>query len=143
LTGWAQGGCHCGAIRFEADPAKVFDAGICHCSICRRTSGAPMLAWALMDENGFRLLQGQPKRYRSSADCERLFCESCGCQLFYHQPYVVAGTGIHTATLDDPALLQFRPRLHMCVADRLPWVRISDELPEFQANHLTHPLERG
>jgi hypothetical protein len=139
---WAAGGCHCGAIRFEADPEQVFDAGFCHCSICRRTSGAPMLAWAFISENGFRLLQGQTRIYHSSAACERIFCETCGCQLFYRQPDA-AGIGLHIAALDDPELLQFRPRLHMCVADRLSWARIADTLPEFPSNELTHPSRRG
>ena len=134
----AEGGCHCGAVRYAADPAAVADAGICHCSICRRSSGAPMLAWAFLAESGFRLLRGAPKSYRSSPDCKRQFCETCGCQLFYRQPGA-AGIGIHTATLDDPDLLPFRPRLHMCVADRLGWVRLADGLPEYPTNHLPHP----
>lgn len=33
------GGCSCGAVRFEI--GEIFDAGCCHCSICRRMSGAP------------------------------------------------------------------------------------------------------
>lgn len=139
---WTGGGCHCGAIRFEADADAVEDAGFCHCSICRKTSGAPMIAWAFMREQGFRLLQGQPRQYRSSAACERMFCETCGCQLFYRQPGV-AGTGIHSAILDDPNALKFQPRLHMCVSDRLSWLRLADGLPEFPSNQLTHPSKRG
>ncbi len=38
IDGPLEGGCHCGAIRYRA--SAVFDAGYCHCSICRRISGS-------------------------------------------------------------------------------------------------------
>ncbi|MGC9271618.1 GFA family protein [Acidiphilium sp.] len=109
----ALGGCHCGGIRYEADSTAVEDTGICHCSICRRTSGAPLLAWAFLPDSGFTLLRGRPSFYRSSPECERQFCATCGCQLFY-RPINGPGIGIHTATLDEPETQEFRPRLHMC-----------------------------
>ncbi len=51
-------------------------------------------------------------------------------------------TGVYTATLDAPALPSFQPRLHMCEADRLGWLRIDDDLPRFADNTLTHPDKR-
>ena len=38
--------------------------------------------------------------------------------------------GLH-ATLDEAA--QLAPRMHVWVADKLPWVTISDALPQFAA----------
>ena len=38
------GGCLCGRLRYRAD-AEPVRAVICHCSICRRVSGAPMLCF--------------------------------------------------------------------------------------------------
>ncbi len=35
-----NGGCLCGAIRYEAG-AGAFHQSACHCSLCRRASGAP------------------------------------------------------------------------------------------------------
>ena len=46
------GGCFCGAIRWEAD--GVFDAGYCHCSVCRRISGAPVYSFVHFKEGDFR-----------------------------------------------------------------------------------------
>ena len=51
-----QGGCYCGDIRFEV--SDIFDAGYCHCSICRRLSGAPAIVWASAPTHSFRLTQG-------------------------------------------------------------------------------------
>ena len=38
------GGCFCGRVRYEAR-GPAFNRTSCHCSICRRTSGAPFVAW--------------------------------------------------------------------------------------------------
>jgi hypothetical protein len=39
------GGCLCGAIRYEID--RVFDVMYCHCSRCRKATGAAALAYVL------------------------------------------------------------------------------------------------
>jgi hypothetical protein len=44
MAGTFRGGCFCGAVRFEL--TEILDAGYCHCSNCRRFSGAPLLVWA-------------------------------------------------------------------------------------------------
>ncbi len=39
-----RGGCFCGNIRYEA-VGTPFNETNCHCSICRRTTGAPFVTW--------------------------------------------------------------------------------------------------
>jgi len=142
MTGWVTGGCLCGAVRYAADPDGVFDAGYCHCSMCRRASGAPVVAWALMRAASFRVTRGELRFYQSSAACRRGFCETCGTQLVYEGPEMAEMVGFHTATLDASAPAALRPRLHMCVTDRLDWFEVRDELPVFADNRLTHPDRR-
>ena len=38
------GGCLCGAIRYRITGAPV-EALYCHCRMCRRAHGAPVVAW--------------------------------------------------------------------------------------------------
>jgi hypothetical protein len=38
------GGCFCGFVRSETTGTPC-EESICHCSICRRTAGAPLVAW--------------------------------------------------------------------------------------------------
>ena len=40
-----EGGCQCGAIRYEATGDPAYSA-LCHCKDCRASAGAPMVAWA-------------------------------------------------------------------------------------------------
>ncbi|OYV25288.1 MAG: hypothetical protein B7X08_06200 [Acidocella sp. 20-63-7] len=124
-------------------PDGVFDAGYCHCSMCRRLTGAPLVAWASLRAEAFRLVSGEVRYYYSSLQCRRGFCPVCGGQLFYDGPGMPGLCGIHTATLDRPAPPALRPRLHMCFADRLPWLALGEDgLPRFADNRLSHPDKR-
>ena len=65
------GGCLCESIRYEVD--KVFDSGYCHCSMCRKLSGAPVLVWGVVKAPYFRLVKGTPTEYASSENGIRGF----------------------------------------------------------------------
>src|SRR5216117_2644895 len=46
------GGCFCAAIRYRVS-ATTGDVSHCHCSICRRTTGAPFVSWATFPAAAF------------------------------------------------------------------------------------------
>jgi len=133
------GGCLCGAIRYEV-AGPEFDAGYCHCSICRRASGAPVIAWANVEPAAFRVTRGTPTRYRSSSKGDRAFCPACGSQVFYVPTDPTWHLSFLLATLDDPNSIL--PRLHIFIRDKLPWFEIADDLPRFHDEPLPHPSKR-
>jgi hypothetical protein len=47
------GGCLCGAIRYHIAAPPV-EALYCHCRICQRAHGAPVVAWLTVDLAGDR-----------------------------------------------------------------------------------------
>ena len=59
------GGCFCGAVRYEAG-GTPFDETNCHCSICRRTTGAPFVTWFSVRRSDFRVIKGEPARFTST-----------------------------------------------------------------------------
>ena len=61
-----SGGCLCGDIRYRIEAAPV-EALYCHCQICRRAHGAPVVAWLTVPLDGFVVTAGGPVTYRSSA----------------------------------------------------------------------------
>jgi hypothetical protein len=122
------GGCHCGAIRYEAE-GEPFEAAVCHCADCRRTTGAPAIAWFTVPTAGFRFVTGAPAAYRSSPHAERRFCPRCGAQMtFVDDDYEGARVDVTTASLDDPTLAA--PREHIWTRSRIAWMTALDGLPE-------------
>lgn len=76
-----KGSCLCGAI--EVSTADKSTVEVCHCSMCRRWGGGPLLAVHCGAEVTFTG-DRKPTTYRSSDWAERGFCSNCGTHLFYH-----------------------------------------------------------
>jgi hypothetical protein len=120
------GGCHCGAVRYEAR-GQPFHASICHCEDCRRVTGAPCVAWFSVARDGFRVVRGTMRLYASSPKAERGFCGDCGTSLTFAEHGLPGEIDVATASLDDPARVP--PVAHLRVARKLPWLRFADGLP--------------
>lgn len=125
-----EGGCHCGAIRYQVSGEALTHA-ICHCTDCRRCAGAPMVAWTMYASDAVKLTKGKPKTYHSSENGRRHFCPDCGTGLFYTNALVLPGiTDIQSATYDNPDAVP--PRAHIQVAERIGWMAHLQELPSFE-----------
>lgn len=129
------GGCFCGHIRYEAD-GEPFHPSICHCTMCRRTAGAPMVAWFTVPQSAFRITAGEPTRFASSGKAVRSFCPRCGTPLTFESSDYPDEVDITTASLDDPEAMP--PRDHTHFATRLSWVKLADDLPGYPDGR-THP----
>jgi hypothetical protein len=79
-----NGKCLCGAVTFTATVA-LSDDGLhvdaCHCGICRRQIGGPLMTVACKDLD----VPATPSLgvYQSSDWGERGFCKTCGSNLFF------------------------------------------------------------
>lgn len=79
----ARGNCNCGAVAFEFDKINS-DIFMCHCSICRRYTGANGVAVAIVSNSQFRWLKGEDQIANWSkpdADWQSWFCRICGSAL--------------------------------------------------------------
>ena len=78
-TSMVDGSCLCATVRWrvEADFARMSH---CHCSMCRKSHGAPFATYAAVDAAAFRYLQGEDALtvYASSPGYTRPFCSHCG-----------------------------------------------------------------
>lgn len=123
-----SGGCFCGEVRYEAS-GQPMQRSICHCSMCRRTTGAPCVAWFTVDQGSFRYTRGTPARFQSSPDAVRSFCAHCGAQLTFEDRRCAGEIDITSSSLDDPELAP--PQKHIFVSTQLSWVKLADGLPRF------------
>ena len=59
-----EDGCLCGAVRYRVS-AEPPSADYCHCRMCRRAAGAPVVARLTVADTAFAWTKGEPAVYRS------------------------------------------------------------------------------
>ncbi|MFC6634198.1 GNAT family N-acetyltransferase [Microbulbifer taiwanensis] len=112
-----RGGCHCGAIRFEAKGAPKFVAR-CHCDSCRRTTGGAFSTWVGFEDPQVEWLS-DADCYCSSEGVRRGFCKQCGTPLSYQSDKWVGETHFLIGVFDEP--YQFVPSGDVFTEEALPW----------------------
>ena len=123
-----EGGCFCGFVRYRALGPTSNETN-CHCSICRRVSGAPFVAWFSVPRESFGLVSGEPATFRSSDHAMRSFCPRCGTPLTFESRHFPDEIDVTTCSLDDPATIPPKDQIH--VSSKLSWVKLDDGLPAF------------
>ena len=123
-----NGGCQCGAIRYEVIGEPIM-AAICHCSMCRRAHAAPFVAWAMFEQSQVKFIKAQPKIYNSSVEGKRGFCPECGTQISFTADFLPGLIDITIGSLDDPD--RIKPTLHYWDSKCLSWVQFADNLPRY------------
>lgn len=76
-----KGSCLCGEIKIVAKTMNL-EVGTCHCGMCRKWGGGPLMAVDCGLEVEFRG-EENVAIYDSSEWAERGFCKKCGSHLFY------------------------------------------------------------
>jgi hypothetical protein len=89
-----EGSCLCGAVNFSASKASK-SMGACHCGMCRKWGGGPLLVVPCESEVSFSG-EDNISVFDSSDWAERGFCKQCGSHLFYrlkksHEHFIPVG----------------------------------------------------
>ena len=120
-----MGGCLCGAIRYSISAEPKVSVN-CHCSMCRRHSGAAFLSYLAVDRGAFRIEQGELVDYRSSADAVRSHCGSCGSPLTFVFDAEPESVWVTIGTLDDPDAIA--PIENWFVNEKVEWTKLDARL---------------
>ncbi|XP_016326743.1 centromere protein V-like isoform X1 [Sinocyclocheilus anshuiensis] len=93
------GGCHCGAVRFDAWSAPHLHVFNCNCSICTKKQNRHFI----VPKSQFTLLQGADNitTYTFNTHmAKHTFCKTCGVQSFYTPRSNPDGFGVAPHCLD-------------------------------------------
>lgn len=129
-----EGGCLCGNIRYQITGSPR-SSSVCFCRSCRLASGAPSVAWFVIDRSQFTLLSGQLTAFQSSSPVTRSFCAKCGTPLAYEHSDDLDAIELTTATLDDPN--QLPPTREIWHSQRLAWAASDPSVPHFSKESTT------
>lgn len=100
---WKQGGCHCGAVRFEVLAPDEIEAKDCNCSICRMSGYLHLI----VPKERFRLLAGDDQLTTygfNTGAAKHHFCSLCGIKSFYVPRSHPDGFSVNVRCLDDGAV---------------------------------------
>jgi hypothetical protein len=129
--GTVNGSCLCGAVAYEIDgrPRRLVH---CHCSLCRRSRGAPHSTTLFAPPERFRWIRGAEAIDSYRLPLPRIygtnFCEHCGSLV----PMEVTAYNVvilPAGSVDTP--LEPLPGAHIFVGSKARWETIGDDLPQF------------
>jgi hypothetical protein len=135
-----QGGCACGAVRYElaSDPLFVH---CCHCLNCQRQTGSAFVINLLIEADRVEVLAGEPQPVdvpRDDGTAQRVFrCPTCRVAVYseYGRADILF---VRAGTLDDPSTVE--PDVHIFTRSKLPWVALPESAPAFEVYYDTKAL---
>jgi hypothetical protein len=123
--------CFCGAVRFAVEDAFAY-AFYCHCSRCRRRTGAACAAIGGIASEKVHVMRGDEYVLKLD-ESERGYvgvCKQC-CSPLYS--VVNAGKFVHVPLGVLDGAPSKAPDHHIQVASKAEWHSITDGLPQFAA----------
>jgi len=134
-----DGGCACRAVRYRLRSAPLI-VHACHCTECRRLSGAAFALNALIETDRLDVVAGEARPVPvlgTSGKPQTIFrCPGCQVALWSHYP----GGGpklafVRVGTLDEPGRLP--PDIHIFTSTKLPWLDLPEDaraVPEYYSS---------
>ncbi|MBX2838910.1 MAG: GFA family protein, partial [Gammaproteobacteria bacterium] len=107
-------------------------SGYCHCDSCRRNCASPVTAFFGVPNGSWSWSGVTPGEYAHSGHATRYFCKTCGTPLAYASTRWPNEIHFYAASLVDPT--SFTPKQHFHYGERLPWLRLEDDLPKHHSS---------
>ena len=135
MAGNLEGGCTCGAVRYRLTDAPMF-VHCCHCTACQTETGSAFVLNALIESDRVETIAGAPEPLMTPSESGRgqqiWRCPDCKIALWSNY----GGAAdilrfVRIGTLDEPGALP--PDVHIYTRSKLPWVRLPDGAPAFEA----------
>jgi hypothetical protein len=124
-----RGHCLCGQVTFEFDGLPLW-CGHCHCDSCRRATASPFTTWIGVNRADCKFTNVAPSVYISSTGVRRSFCAHCGSPISFESERWPDEVHLYAALLEHPE--DAAPQFHVHVAEKLPWIKLDDGLPQYQ-----------
>ena len=127
MTQLLTGTCVCGNVEYQvADEFRY--ALICHCSQCRRATGAANKPFAGIEREKLVLIRGGDRVFRYGGDdTHDVRCRTCGSLLY---SVVRDGHYVHVALGSLGSAPTTLPTAHIFVGSKASWESITDSLPQ-------------
>ena len=134
MTERLGGRCSCGEVKYRLASGPMF-VHCCHCLNCQRHTGSPFVINLLIEAARVELTGAAPVPVTMPVDGgspNRIFrCPSCRVALYSEYQNRSQILFVRGGTLEEPAGVQ--PDVHIYTRSKLPWVRLPESVPAFEA----------
>jgi len=128
------GSCNCGNVAFEVF-TDLSDVYVCHCSLCRKSTGGSGIAVSVISSDHFKWLKGERfvSHWRKpNHDWETSFCTVCGSPL----PGKNDDEHVYLpVSLLDSGDIELTVKHHLFVGSKAPWEEIGDDGVQHEAGY--------
>ncbi|MDA8952802.1 GFA family protein [Pseudomonadales bacterium] len=120
--GLIAGSCLCGGVGYHFEGDGVLVISHCHCSMCRKASGAAFASFVMVLITDFVWTRGEQliHKYESSKGIFRCHCSCCGSPLPLQDPHLSL-MAVPAGSLDSPSCNW--PHVETFTDDALPFMR--------------------
>ena len=118
------GRCYCRATTIAAPGAPDIVA-YCHCSDCKRWTGAPLPAFAAFAEGAVEFTPARGPGLSFAPGVERWVCHACGSPIAARFDYLPGQIYVPLGLLDQ--LNALPPQVHAHFAARADWLHVRDD----------------
>lgn len=123
-----NGGCLCGAIRYESNIEPMATV-VCHCKNCQKHSGGAYSLNMILPKEALNI-SGDLAYFDDSGDSgntvRRKFCAQCGSPIVSEPAAMDAVTVLKVGTLDNPDWV--KPGVEIYCDSALDWAKFGGEL---------------
>ena len=130
----ATGSCNCGCVQFEIN-TEISDVYICHCSLCRKSTGSGGIAVVIVANEKFIWTNGAEaiKTWtKPGHDWQSSFCDNCGSSL----PGKNDDTAVYVPVgLLDKGHENLKVKHHLYVGSQAPWEKLEGDGVQHQNNY--------
>lgn len=135
------GECFCGAVKYSID-GDLLAMYHCHCSRCRKLTGASFATNASVDSNLFSITRGPDCLSVVGHDQHhRYHCSQCHSWVYGDSSAFPGVTFIPCGTLNETPIKTVDH--HVCVASKAGWIEINDNLHQYPGSQPHEGLLKG
>jgi len=128
-----NGGCACGAIRYEAAGAPIVEIH-CQCRDCQRRSGTGHSSYLTFPNRSDVTIAGEAKEWSVTGDNGTVkahaFCPTCGTPVYLTFPAMPGVIAVHAGSLDEPD--RFSPQVLTYAVRGHAWDAMHSALQKFE-----------
>jgi hypothetical protein len=128
-----RGTCLCGTVVYEVLDQFRYSLN-CHCSNCRRATGAAFKPFAAIERHKLKITSGADRLLiYGEESAHDAHCARCG-SLLYAVVREAEFVHVTLGTLVD--IPSIRPSAHIFVGSKAEWYTIADDLPQYQEHEV-------